>query len=173
MFFRIWNFKNSELNHQVSNAYQTGIKLDFTDVSHIKSVQILTTDTKLSETINTPKVSPWFILFLFINPSSVGSENFENPGVTSLRLDYEGQSNVIYQNSLKEAELYNEARKIFGKNEINTIGKTGFYKNKFCVDLDSRSHQDNNIVGFGLSNTIWRSQARLTVHFELKSGKKN
>lgn len=50
--------KSSELANSVSNNYKTGTKLDFKDVCHIKSTQILTTDTKLSETINTSKVSP-------------------------------------------------------------------------------------------------------------------
>ena len=74
--------RSSELANSVSNNYN-GCKLDFQDVSHIKTVQILTIDTKLSETINTPKVSPMYILFLFVDSTSVDSEEFVNPGVMS------------------------------------------------------------------------------------------
>ena len=152
-------------------AYKNGTKLDFTDYSHIKSVQILTTDAKLSETINTYKISPGFLSFLFVDPSWVDSERFQNPGVKSLRHDYKGDSNVIFQNSLKNPKIYNEARRIFGKNEVNAISKADFYKNKFCVALDLRSHQDNNTTGSGVSNTIGRTQAGFTVHFLIKTGR--
>ena len=57
------------------------------------------------------------MLILFRNASDANSESFVNPGVKSIRLDYEGDSNVIYQNGLKEPELYNEARRVFGKGE--------------------------------------------------------
>ena len=101
--------------------YLSGSKLDFEDVCHVKTIQILTTDEKLSETVNTPKLSPIYLLILFRNASDADSENFVNPGVKSIRLDYEGDSNVIYQNGLKEPELYNEARRVFGKGELSTI----------------------------------------------------
>ena len=79
---------------------------------------------------------------------------FFNPGVKSIRLDYEGDSNVIYQNGLKEPELYNEAGRVFGKGELSTITKEDFFIDKFCICLDLRTHKDNKIVGSGESNTI-------------------
>ena len=102
--------KSKELAGGVQAGYKSGVKLDFEDVCHVKSMQILTSDTKISETINTPKVSPMYLLILFRNASEVDNKKYENPGVKSIRLDYEGDSNVIYQNGLKEPELYNEAR---------------------------------------------------------------
>ena len=75
-------------------------------------MQILTSDTKISETVNTPKVSPKYLLILFRNASEVDNEKYENPGVKSIRLDNEGDSNVISQNGLKEPELYNEAHEL-------------------------------------------------------------
>ena len=163
--------KSSDLAGRVRSNYQSGTKLDFEDVSHVRTIQILTTDTKLSETINTPKVSPIYLLILFRKASDTDSENYVNPGVKSIRVDYEGDSNVIYQNGLKEPELYNEARRVFGKNQLSTITKADFYKDKFCICLDLRTHEDNKIVGSGESNTIRRTQAGFTIHMELKTGR--
>ena len=50
--------KSPELSSGVMDNYRSGTKLDFEDVCHVKSIQILTTDEKLSERVNTPKVSP-------------------------------------------------------------------------------------------------------------------
>ena len=128
----------------------------------------------MSETVNTPKISPIYLLILFRKASGeTDSENYVNPGVKSIRLDYEGDSNVIYQNSLKEAELHNEARRVFGKDQLSTITKVDFYKDKFAIVLDLRTHEDNKIVGSGESNTIRRTQAGFTIHMELKSMRSN
>ena len=73
--------------------------------------------------MNTPKASPIYMLILFKDASETDSEKYVNSGVKTIRLDYEGDSNVIYQNGLKEPELYNEARRVFGKGELSTITK--------------------------------------------------
>ena len=52
--------KSSELG--VREGYRAGTKLDFEDVSHVKTIQIQTTDEKLSETVKTPKVLPIYML---------------------------------------------------------------------------------------------------------------
>ena len=156
---------------RVRGNYQSGTKLDFVDVCHVKTMQILTTDEKLSETVNTPKVSPIYMLILFKDASETDSEKFVNPGVKSIRLDYEEDSNVIYQNGLKEPELYNEARRVFGKGELSTIIQAEFFNDKFCICLDLRTLEDNSIVGSGKSNTITRTQAGFAIHMELKTGR--
>ena len=175
-----YTLKNCELEYQTVKSgelagrqenYRSGTKLDFEDVCHVKTIQILTSDEKLSETVNTPKVSPIYILILFKDASETDSEKYFNPGVKSIRLDYEGDSNVVYQNGLKEPEVYNEARQVFGKSELSTITKANFFKDKFCICLDLRTHEDNQIVGSGLSNTISRTQSGFTIHMELKSGR--
>ena len=178
-----YSLKNCELEYQtikskdlasaVQSGYKSGVKLDFEDVCHVKPFQILTTDTKISETVNFPKVSPKYLLILFRKADEVDNEKYENPGVKSIRLDYEGDSNVIYQNGLKEPELYNEARRVFGKGELSTITKADFYKDKFAVVLDLRTHEDNGMVGSGVANTISRTQSGFTIHMELKSGRSN
>ena len=147
------------------------MKLDFEYVCHVKTIQILTSDEKLSETVNTPKVSPKYMLILFKDASETDSEKNVNPGLKTIRLDYEGESNVIYQNGLGESELNNDARRVFGKNQLSTITKAGFYRDKFCICLDLRTHEDNEIVGMGESNTISRTQSGFTIHMELKSGR--
>ena len=108
---------------------------------------------------------------MFKNASETDSEKYVNPGMKTIRLDYEGDSNVIFQNGLKEPELYNEARREFGKGELSTITKAEFFKDKFCICLDLRTHEDNEIVGSGESNTISRTQSGFTIHMELKSGR--
>ena len=132
--------KSHELADRVRDNYSSGTKLDFEDVCHVKTIQILTTDEKLSETVNTPKVSPIYMLILFRDASETDSEKFASPGVKSIR-----DSNVIYQNGLKEPELYNEARRVFGKGELSTITKADFFNDKFCICLDFRTHEDNTI----------------------------
>ena len=67
-------------------------------------------------------------------------------------------------------ELYNEARRVFGKGELSTIRKADFFKDKFCICLDLRTHKDIRIVGSGKSNTIRQIQAGFTIHMELKTG---
>ena len=80
----------------VRDNHRSGTKLDFQDVRPVKTIQILTTDEKLSETVNTPKVSPIYILILFRDAIETDAGKYFNPGVKSIRLDYEGDSNVIY-----------------------------------------------------------------------------
>ena len=111
------------------------------------------------------------MLILFRDASETDSEKFSNPGVKTILLDYEGDSNVIFQNGLKEPELYNEALRVFGKNELTTITKADFFKDKFCICLYLRTHEDNQIVGSGERNTISRTQSGFTIHMELKSGR--
>ena len=55
--------------------------------------------------------------------------------------------------------------------KISTITKADFFKDKFCICLDLRTHEDNKIVGSGESNTIRRTQAGFTIHMELKTGR--
>ena len=57
--------ESKELASGVQSGYKIGVKLDFEDVCHVKAMQILTTDTKISETVNTPKISPKYMLILF------------------------------------------------------------------------------------------------------------
>ena len=176
-----YSLKNCELEYQtikskalangVQNGYRTGVKLDFEDVCHVRTIVINTADTKLSETINTPKISPKYLLILFRDLTDTDNENYVNPKVQEIRLDYEGHSNAIWENGLKEAELYNEARRVFGKGELSTITKADFYKDKFCICLDLRTHEDNKIVGSGQDYTISRTQAGFTVHMTLKTGR--
>ena len=165
--------KSSELAKSIAFGYKIGVKLDFQDVSHFKSFMPETSDTKVSQTINSPKVSPICILMLFKNPTGTDPEQFENPGIKDLRVDYEADPNVIFQNGLKEHQLYEEARRIFGKNELSTLTKAQFYKDKFALLLDLRSHEDPKKVGTGVSNTISRTQSGITVHMTLKTGRSN
>ena len=176
-----YTLKNCELEYQtiksksladgIQNGYRSGVKLDFEDVNHVRTIQIETSDTKLSETINTPKISPNYLLILFRDSTDVDNEKYVNPSVKEIRVDYEGDSNVIYQNGLKEPELYNEARRVFGKGELSTITKADFYKDKFAVVLDLRTHEDNEIVGSGVDNTISRTQSGFTIHMTLGTGR--
>ena len=176
-----YTLKNCELEYQtikskalangVQQGYRTGVKLDFEDVSHVKTFEVKTTDTKISLTVNTPKISPKYLLILFRDLTDTDNENYANPKVKEIRLDYEGHSNSIYQNGLKEAELYNEARRVFGKDQLSTITKADFYKDKFCVCLDLRTHEDNKIVGSGQDYTISRTQSGLTLHLTLGTGR--
>ena len=79
---------------------------------------------------------------------------------------------MIYQNGLKEPELYNEARRVFGKGELSTLTKANFFQDNFCICLDLRTNEDNRSVGSGQSNTIRRTQAGFTIHMELKTGRR-
>ena len=171
MSWKYQTIKLGPLASGVREGYRAGTKLDFGDVCRVKSTQILSTDKKISETINTPKVSPKFMLILFRDASETDSEKFSNPGVKSIRLDYEADSNVIFRNELKESELYNKTRRVFGKGELSTITKADFFKDKFSNCIDLRTHEDDQIVGSGESNTITRTQSGFTIHMELKSGR--
>ena len=60
---------------------------------------------------------------------------------------------------------------MFGKSQLSTISKADFFKDKFSICLDLRTHEDNKIVGSGESNTIRRTQAGFTIHMKLKTGR--
>ena len=95
------------------------------------------------------------MLILFNDASETDSEKLVNPEVKSIPLDYEGDSNVIYQNGLKEPELYNEARRVFGKGELSTITTANFFKDKFCICLDLRTHEDKMFVSLKMNSSFW------------------
>ena len=75
-------------------------------------------------------------------------EVFYNPGVEKIKVSINGKSNQLYSNGLLPKDLWIEARKFFSGSTNMSQGE--FYNDKFCVWLDTRSSNDNDVHGNGM-----------------------
>ena len=60
------------------------------------------------------------ILFLFLSPQAAGardSENFYNPGISSVEIDVDGVPNRIYSRGMIPSDLWESVKKRFRRDD--------------------------------------------------------
>ena len=140
------------LAREAQAAYQVGKGFFYENVTLHKTFTISRpTDSVINQHINLPRRSITGILCLFILPYTGGtrnSENFFNPGITSINVDVNGVPNRLYSKGMVPSDLWESVKKRFGRNDMK---EKNFYNNKFALWIDLRTHPDNNIHGGGLA----------------------
>ena len=146
------------LAREAQAAYQVGKGFFYENVTLHKTFTISRpTDSVINQHINLPRRSITGILFLFTLPYNGGardSENFFNPGITSINIDVNGVPNRFYSKGMVPSDLWESVKKRFGRDGDSSrwsVKEKDFYGNKFALWIDLRTHPDNGIHGGGLA----------------------
>jgi hypothetical protein len=98
------------------------------------------------------------ILLLFTLPpekANRNSEKFFNPQLENVDISINGTTHKIFADGYKEDKMYREAKKFFMSenrklDELSCVSAYRFYDTDYCLWLDTRSTEDNNLHGTGL-----------------------
>ena len=141
---------NHDLASQVSSLYSTRRSLSYEHLTLMKTVIWNANDTLVNENINLPRKSMKAIVLLFTKSTITDSEEYVYPNIDSLKITIEGVPNVIYSEGIPKSRLYGEASRLFSQgvtDQYMTVEK--FFKDKFALVNDLRSHADNEKTGQG------------------------
>ena len=145
---------------QLSDS-QGGISYLYDYVTYIGMNPINKSDTSFSLDVKHPRKSIKGILMLFEIPPTEGSrdsENFYCPEISRVDITLDGKANRIFEQGYLQDQQYTEAQKLCLKQiqkGLNTSDMTcnKFYGDannaKFCLWIDCRSSEDNNLHGSG------------------------
>ena len=89
---------------------------------------------------------------MFTKKNPTDSEEFLNAEVESVKVTIEGNPNSVYSQGLTRSEIYNEARRFFGKaKDVNNdnLSKLNFLKDKYALVIDLRTVDQENVVHSG------------------------
>ena len=143
------------LAREAQAAYQVGKGFFYENVTLHKTFTISRpTDSVINQHINLPRRSITGILCLFVIPYVGGardSENFFNPGITSINIDVNGVPNRFYSKEMVPSDLWESIKKRFSDSSRWSVKEKDFYSNKFALWIDLRTHPDNSIHGGGLA----------------------
>ena len=162
-----YSIKNLELEYssisseylarEAQAAYQVGKGFFYENITLHKTFTFsIAGDGVINQHINLPRRSMTGILFLFLLPQAAGagdSENFYNPGISSVEIDVDGVPNRIYSRGMIPSDLWESMKKRFHRDDGLQISlkEKEFYADKFALWVDTRTHPDNGIHGGGLA----------------------
>ena len=92
------------------------------------------------------------VVLLFTKKNSTDSEEFCNAEIEHVKVSIEGNPNSVYSQGLTRSEIYNEARRFFGKaKDVNNdnLSKLNFLKDKYALVIDLRTVDQENVVHSG------------------------
>jgi hypothetical protein len=90
------------------------------------------------------------IVILFTHKPRTDSEEYVYPNIEKVRVTGEGVPNAVYSQGIPKTRLYEEARRLFGTEEISHQTLTGFFNDKkFALVIDLRTVNDANTYGNG------------------------
>ena len=148
---------SEELASKTQAAYHVGKGFYYENVTLHKTFTILrNADSVINQHINLPRRSITGILCLFTLPYGKGardSENFFNPGITSINIDVNGVPNRFYSKGMVPSDLWESVKKRFSGSSRWSVKEKDFYSKKFALWIDLRTHPDNDIHGGGLPLT--------------------
>ena len=169
-----YSIKNLELEYssisseylarEAQAAYQVGKGFFYENVTLHKTFTFsIGGDGVINQHINLPRRSMTGILCLFTLPFAAGarnSENFYNPGITSINIDVDGVPNRLYSKGMIPSDLWESVKKRFGRDGVK---EKDFYADKFALWVDMRTHPDNGIHGGGLALNNTQDGVKLEI----------
>ena len=173
-----YSIKNLELEYssisseylarEAQAAYQVGKGFFYENVTLHKTFTFsIGGDGVISQHINLPRRSMTGILCLFTLPIAAGarnSENFYNPGITSINIDVDGVPNRLYSKGMIPSDLWESVKKRFRTTEKRwSVKEKDFYADKFALWVDMRTHPDNGIHGGGLALNNTQDGVKLEI----------
>jgi hypothetical protein len=157
-----------DLARTISYQYSGRLPILYERVLRARRVVKNASDTLWNININTPARSMKGILMLFEAPAEPfqrDSEVFYNPKIDKVEVCIEGLPNQLYSAGMRMHHQWDEARRFFAGGskrhpETNTVVKDlhladvsqmEFLTSKFCLWLDLRTTDDDNLHGSGRS----------------------
>ena len=161
---------NIELARKAENLYGSERDLSFEHATLTKKTEWSKDSTIINETINVPRRSMKAIVMLFANKTKTktDSEEYVDPNIEKVRVTVKGVPNAVYSQGIPKTRLYEEARRLFGTDEISHQTLTGFFKDKkFVLVIDLRTVNDANTYGNGA--IIQNTQSGILVEITKKA----
>ena len=159
---------NIDLARKAENLYGSERELSFEHVTLMKKTEWSKDSTIINETINVPRRSMKAIVMLFTNKTKTDSEEYIYPNIEKVRVTIEGVPNAVYSQGIPKTRPYEEARRLFGTDEISHQTLTGFFKDKkFALVIDLRTVNDANT--YGNSAKIQNTQSGILVEITKKA----
>ena len=154
------------LANQALEVYKVGHAFFYENVLRHKTFTVSKpNDGVINEHINVPCRSMTGLLFLFTGTYVAGtrdSEKFDNPGITSVKIDIDGVPNMLYSRGMIPTDQYKSILQRFTGD--TSVKEKDFYTNdKFALWIDLRTHSDNNIHGSGLALRDTRDGVKLEI----------
>ncbi|CAB4024906.1 Hypothetical predicted protein [Paramuricea clavata] len=159
---------NIELARKAENLYGSDRDLSFEHAILMKKTEWSRDTTIINEMINVPRRSMKAIVMLFTNKTRTGSKEYANPNIEKVRVTEECVPNAVYSQGIPKTRLYEEARRLFGTDEISHQTLTSFFKDKkFALVIDLRTVNDSNTYGNGA--IIQNTQSGILVEITKKA----
>ena len=144
--------EGEDLANSVRSVFTEGMDLCYDHTTHLTTDEWAKESTINSINISVPRESMKAIVLLFTKKNSTDSEEFCNAEVECVRVMIEGNSNSIYSEGMPRSQVYEEAVRFFGsqkdKNNDN-LEEVDFLKSKYCVVIDMRTVDEENVVHSG------------------------
>ena len=102
--------------------------------------------------VNIPCRSMKAVVLLFTKPDSTDSKEFLNPKIKEVSVTIEGVPNSVYSQGLTKSEIYEEARRFFGKTSGScneNVDKLSFLKSKYALVVDLRTVNQQYVIHTG------------------------
>ena len=149
---RIRNDRRRTLANSVRSVFTEGMYLWYDHATHLTTEEWEKESTFKSINISVPRESLKAVVLLFTKDSSTDSEEFCNAEVENVKVMIEGNPNSVYSEGMPRSQVYDEAVRFFGsqkdKNNDN-LKEIDFLKNKYCVVIDMRTVDEENVVHSG------------------------
>ena len=138
--------------NQVKSEYQAGRQLWYDYTTLLKTLEWKKDSTRQVIDVNIPRKSMRGVILLFTKKNPTDSEEFYNAEIEHVKVSIEGNPNSVYSQGLTRSEIYNEARRFFGKaKDVNNdnLSKLNFLKDKYALVIDLRTVDQENVVHSG------------------------
>ena len=147
--------EGEELAVSVKKEFETGRQLWYDYTTLLKTLEWRKDSTREVIDINIPRKSMKSIVLLCTRKTPTDSEEFYNAEVEKVKVTIEGNPNSVYSQGLVRSEVYDEAKRFFGRKATTTdasddnLSKLEFLKNKYALVIDLRTVDDENTVHSG------------------------
>ena len=148
--------RSKTLADEAKSVYSSGKESTHDHVTRSKVVTFKKgTDTRVNIKVDAQRRSLKAILPLFMEPYDGGardSEIYVFPDLTKVSVTINGSPNMLYNNGIKGKDMWEEAKRFFGKekNKTEHMNFTKFYTDdKFGLVIDMRSMADQSMHDCG------------------------
>ena len=143
--------EGEDASNKARSEFTEGMDLWY-DGTHLTIEEWAKDSTFNSINISVPRESLKAVVLLFTKKDSTDSEEFCNTEVENVKVMIEGNPNSVYSEGMSRSRVYEEAVKFFGSQKDKTndnLKEVDFLKSKYCVVVDMRTVDEENVVHSG------------------------
>ena len=152
MNLEIETIEGEEVANTTRSVFTEGMDLWNDHITHLMTEEWAKDSTFNSINISVPQESLKAVVLLFTKDGSTDIEEFCNAEVENVKVMIEENPNSVYSEGMPRSQIYEEAVRFFGsqKNKNNdNLEEIDFLTNKYCVAIDMRTVDDENVVHSG------------------------